>query len=100
MFVFIVVFCGFLPCQIQLAADDEEDFSLRIAAHGIERIILAGLALKDGQVNFKAFFEALQDGFARVAAEHLQQEAAIPPRLLCKLVQTAWLSRIHHVVSG
>lgn len=73
VFVFIVVFCGFLPGQIELAAYDEEDFSLGVPAHGVEGVVVAGLALKDGQVGFKSGFEALQDGFSVGCAEYGEQ---------------------------
>ena len=45
--------CCFLPCQLKLVANDKEDFAVRIAAHGIQRVIAACLALENRKKNIK-----------------------------------------------
>ena len=67
----LCLFC-FLPCQLQLVADNQEDFSVCIAAHGIERVVAACLALEHRQMRFKSALQIRQHLFTLGSAKERQ----------------------------
>ena len=93
VFIICVLLCFFLPGQLQLAADDEEDFSVSVAAHGVESIVLSRLALEDRQVCFEARFQAVQNPLTGVGSQDSQQLTPLAPGAVCQFLQCLGVHR-------